>query len=181
MMTHSEPDLPPPSGESIPAPVPSGPSGPPDTGFPLRSLLLAVGGVLMLVMVVFGGLLYYAFQPQSITMTVVGLEWERTIQLEQRQPPAPGETDERWVAVRELTEADATPNPRWPALPPGPDYRAGKRTERYLVRVRSSKSPKVYEHPVPAELFTRFRVGAPCEVIIRRGIVEAVTPPPASP
>jgi len=152
-----------------------------DTGFPLKPLLLAVGSVLLLVAAVFGGFLYYAFQPQNIVMTVVGLEWERTIQLEQRQPPAPGETDERWVAVRELTEADTTPNPRWPALPPGPDYRAGKRTERYLVRVRSSKSPKVYEHPVPAELFTRFRVGAPCEVIIRRGIVEAVTPQPPSP
>ncbi len=181
MMPHSEPDLPPLSGESRSASAPSAPSGPQDTGFPLKSLLLAVGGVVMLVVVIFGGLLYYAFQPQKTTMTVVGLEWERTIQLEQRQPPAPGETAERWVAVRELTEADATPNPRWPELPPGPDYRAGKRTERYLVRVRSSKSPKVYEHPVPAERFTRFRVGAPCEVIIRRGMVEAVTPLPVSP
>ncbi|QUV88169.1 hypothetical protein J8C07_02225 [Chloracidobacterium sp. S] len=54
MMPHSEPDLPLPSGESLPAPVPSGPSAPPDTGFPLKSLLLAVGGVLMLVVVVFG-------------------------------------------------------------------------------------------------------------------------------
>ncbi|MGQ9895942.1 MAG: hypothetical protein ACUVR8_00045 [Acidobacteriota bacterium] len=152
-----------------------------DTGFPLKSLLLAVGGVLLLVVLVFGVFLYYALQPQKTIMTVVGLEWERTIQLEQRQPPAPGETTERWVAVRELTEADATPYPRWPTLPPGSDYRGGKRTERYLVRVRSSKSPKVYEHAVPAELFSQFRVGASCEVIIRSGVVEGVTPLPPSP
>ncbi len=149
-----------------------------DTGFPLKSLLLAVGGVLLLIVIVFSGLLYYATRPQTMRMTVVGLEWERTIQLEQRQPPQPGDGGERWVAVRELIEADATSNPRWPQLPPGSDYRAGKRTERYIVRVRSSKSAKIYEHPVPAEVFTQLRVGDPCQVVIRSGMVEDVTPVP---
>ncbi|MFQ3639959.1 MAG: hypothetical protein SNJ62_08120 [Chloracidobacterium sp.] len=151
-----------------------------DAGFPLKSFLLAVGGVTLLIVVVFSGLLYYATRPQTMPMTVVGLEWERTIQLEQRQPLLPGETGERWVAVRELTEADATPNPRWPELPPGPDYRAGKRTERYVVRVRSSKSAKVYEHSVSADLFSQFRIGATCSVVIRSGVVEAVLPQPKS-
>ncbi len=155
-----------------PAPPPA------EAGFPLKSLLLAVGGMLLLTGAVFSGLLYYATRPQATLMTVVGLEWERTIQLEQRQPAPPGETGDRWVAVRELTETDATPNPRWPELPPGPDYRAGKRAERYVARVRSAKSPKVYEHPVSAEVFSRLRVGAPCQVVIRSGIVEDVAPAP---
>lgn len=153
-------------------------AAPADSGFPLRSLLLAVGGVLLLVTLVFSGLLYYATRPQTTPMTVVGMAWERTIQLEQRQPPPPGEVGERWVAVRELTEADATPDPRWPEPPPGPDYRAGKRTERYVVRVRSAKSPKVYEHPVSAEVFARLRPGGACRVIIRSGVVEDVAPAP---
>ncbi|MCS7079560.1 MAG: hypothetical protein NZ585_05855 [Chloracidobacterium sp.] len=154
------------------------PSALQDASFPLKSFLLAVGGMLLLIAVVFSGLLYYATRPQRTLMTVVGLAWERTIQLEQRQPALPGETGERWVAVRELTEADATPNPRWPDLPPGPDYRAGKRTERYVARVRSSKSPKVYEHPVSAEVFARLRVGSPCQVVIRSGVIEEVIPVP---
>ncbi|OYT70389.1 MAG: hypothetical protein CFK52_11285 [Chloracidobacterium sp. CP2_5A] len=164
------------------APQPASPqpaaSAPVDTGFPLKSLLLAASGMLLLIVAVFSGLLYYATRPQTMPMTVVGLTWERAIQLEQRQPAPPGETGERWVAVRELTESDATPNPRWPELPPGPDYRAGKRSERYLARVRSAKSPKVYEHPVSADVFSRLRVGGPCQVVIRSGLVEDVTPAP---
>lgn len=149
----------------------------PDKGFPIKSVILGCGGMLILVSLLFSGLLYYATSPQRQTMTVVGIEWQRTVQLEERQPPTAKDPSEHWIALREITDSDNSFEPRWPKVPEDANHRAGKRTERYIVRFRGSKSARVYELEMPFETFVKFKPGSDCPVIIQKGVLISAEPP----
>jgi hypothetical protein len=153
------------------------PAPAPDKGFPLKQFLLSVGGAILLAVGVFAGLLYYATRPQKTAMTVVSVQWQRSIQVEERDPKAPPGDASAWIATRIAEASDNTPTPKWPDVPNTDTTRAGKRTEKYLVRLRSSRSPRIYEQEVRLEDFPKFAPGALCDVIIQEGVVRDVSPP----
>jgi hypothetical protein len=150
----------------------------PDPGFPIKHVALGCGGMILLIAAVFSGLLYWATSPQKHEMTVVGVEWQRTIQLEQRQPPTAKDPSEHWIALREVTDSDTNFEPRWPKIPDDGNHRAGKRTERYVVRFRGTKSARVYEFETKFDEFVKFKPGSVYPVIIQKGVLVSAEPSP---
>ena len=73
---------------------------------------------------------------------------------------------ERWVTAGTEQAQKADNSPVWPAISVGPRRRAGKRTARYLVRLRDTESGKTYEREVEEAEFTRFTPGITCRAQI---------------
>lgn len=79
----------------------------------------------------------------------------------------------RWNVVDVDTLRGGTAPPAWPAPPPAPGRRAGRREERYYVTVRRPRMPDV-EVNVPLRQWDAYRVGRTVAV---RGYRNSYSPP----
>lgn len=73
---------------------------------------------------------------------------------------------DRWRVTRTAQATGQDNAPAWPALTEGPRLRAGRRTARYIVRLRDQQSGKTYETQVDAALFLRLAPGSVCRAQI---------------
>lgn len=85
---------------------------------------------------------------------------------------------DRWRTTRTAETAGQDNNPVWAQIPQGAKARAGKRTEKYLVRLRDESSGKAYEQEVAGDVFARFMPGSHCRALINNmGTLTELTPP----
>lgn len=85
---------------------------------------------------------------------------------------------DRWRTTRTAETAGRDNNPVWAQIPQGAKVRAGKRMEKYLVRLRDATNGKTYEHEVAGDVFARFVPGSHCRALISNmGTLTELTPP----
>jgi hypothetical protein len=85
---------------------------------------------------------------------------------------------DRWVVARTEQAGGQDNAPVWPQVDESARRRTGKRTEKYVVRLRDPAEGDTYEEEVSADVFARFAPGSTCRGRVNRlGMLVEVFPP----